>query len=193
MAYSQSGQQGLYQAFPGGTGISAEIPELPPSTVKNAYYLMLVGAALSIISAIVDFGSRSARMAAERQAGAGRLTLAQVNAGVDLGYAIIIAIGLFTAGLWTWMAFANKAGKPWAGVTSTVLFGLYTVSELFTLSEFTPSKPATAVSVSGWVVGLAAVILIWNKASSAYYKPRVNQLMGNFPGRGQFPGKYSQQ
>jgi uncharacterized membrane protein len=179
MAYLESGQQGLYQDFPRGTRTSADIPGPPPSTVKNAYCLMLVGAALSVVSAIVDLGSQSARTAAEKRAELGQMTPGQVNAAVGLEYGLVIAVGLFAAGLWIWVAFANKAGRHWTAVAGTVLFGLYTLSELFALTRAASSAPATALSASGWLVGLATVILIWNKASTAYYKA---QPESRYPG-----------
>jgi len=37
-----------------------------------------------------------------------------------------IAGAVALAGLWLWMAWKNKQGRPWARVVSTVFFGVFT-------------------------------------------------------------------
>ena len=72
-------------------------------------------------------------------------------------------------GLWIWLAQRCKAGKNWARVTGTVLFGIDT---LFQLISFTRSA-ALAGRIPGlivWLVGLGAVILLWQRPSSDYFK-----------------------
>jgi len=92
------------------------------------------------------------------------------------------AVGaLIGLGLWLWMARANKEGKSWARVTSTVFFGidclavlLLLVAILVTLHSVSPSVK-TILLLSGlasiviWAVGLATIILLWRRESSEYY------------------------
>jgi len=187
MSYPQPGQQGPYQAFPGGpAGMPAGVPKPPlPSTVKNAYYLMLAGAVLSVIGLVVGLGSKSAMRTAVVKASP-TLTTTQVNTAVNLAFGVIVVLGLVGAGLWVWMAFANKAGKNWARITGTVFFGLYTLSMLSTLAQHASTGATVGLSVVSWLVALAATILIWNKASTAYYKPQAQ-----YPGV--YPSGYPQQ
>lgn len=69
--------------------------------------------------------------------------------------------------LWLWMAWKCAAGRSWARILSTVLFGLATVATL-TLG------PAGAWGLFGsilsWVIGLGAVILLWQRSSSSYFR-----------------------
>ena len=190
MSYPQPGQQGPYQAFPGGpAGMPAGVPKPPlPSTVKNAYYLMLAGAVLSVVSLVVGLGSKAQMRTAVENASP-TLTPDQVNTAVNAGYAVAIVVGLIGAGLWVWMAFANKAGKNWARITGTVFFGLATVSLLASLAEHSTTAAAKGLGALGWLIGLAVIILIWNKASTAYYKPQPQY--GQYPPQ-QYPGGFQQ-
>jgi hypothetical protein len=84
--------------------------------------------------------------------------------------------GLAVIALWLWMARATGQGRNWARILSTVLFGLATLQlrgvfggpvnhlgiGLIVLGLIVP--------VLGWLVGLAAVWLLWRPASSAFFK-----------------------
>jgi hypothetical protein len=74
------------------------------------------------------------------------------------------------------MARANGRGRNWARILSTVLFGLATV-DLPTVFgspihfEVGVTEPGL-VFVLTWLVGLAAVWLLWRPASTAFFKPQ---------------------
>jgi hypothetical protein len=84
--------------------------------------------------------------------------------------AVVVAIvfGLIGVGLWLWMAWANKAGKNWARITATVFFGLDTLSVLAGLRQAEPAL-SRVFSLLVWLAGLGAVVLLWQKVSSAYF------------------------
>ncbi len=69
------------------------------------------------------------------------------------------------------MAKANSQGRNWARIMSSVLFGLATLDMLGVLRE-----PKTLLGlvfpVLTWLIGLGAVILLWRKDSTAFFKPR---------------------
>jgi hypothetical protein len=79
------------------------------------------------------------------------------------------------------MARANGQGRNWARILSTVLFGLATLQ---LTGDFTqPVSHAgigatvlyyggTVLFVAAWLVGAAAVWLLWRPASSAFFKPQ---------------------
>jgi hypothetical protein len=76
--------------------------------------------------------------------------------------------GLVGAGLWVFVARACHSGKGWARITGTVLFGIATVQGLSSLVA-----PEAAL-VKGfwlvvWLVGLGAVVLLWQGSSSAFF------------------------
>jgi hypothetical protein len=76
------------------------------------------------------------------------------------------------------MARANRQGRNWARILSTVLSGLATL-EL--ISDLPQSVISFGFGLTGlglifwvptWLVGLAAVWLLWRPASSAFFKPQ---------------------
>jgi hypothetical protein len=86
--------------------------------------------------------------------------------------------------LWLWMASANRAGRRWARITSTVFFGidclfmlllLAVLRTLLHLAEDLGGSVPTIVMVAvlaglcSWVLNLATIVLLWRKESSAYY------------------------
>jgi hypothetical protein len=152
----------MYQPYPTGGAEPEPVQPTPPPSIQNAVRLMYVGAAVSAISLIVTLttiGSlRTAIHKANPALSASKLHSAETAAVV---LAIII-------GLWIWMARANQAGKNWARITATVFFGLDTLSLLAALRQAEPALSRT-ISLLTWLVGLGAVILLWQKISSAYF------------------------
>ncbi|HEV2635466.1 MAG TPA: hypothetical protein VGX23_09995 [Actinocrinis sp.] len=186
MSYPEPGQPGAYQAYPGGPGpLPGPGPKPPlPSTVRNAFYLMIAGAVLSVLSLITGLGSKSAMRTAVQNASP-NLTADQVNTAVNFGYALIFLVGLIGAGLWVWMAYMNKAGRNWARITGTVFFGIDTLTVFLGMGQHTATGSSIGFGVVVWLIGLATVILIWNKSSSEYYKPPMQ--FGAAPYGGGYP------
>ncbi|HEU5158465.1 MAG TPA: hypothetical protein VFU43_15830 [Streptosporangiaceae bacterium] len=176
-------QPGPYPQYPGGGGMPAEQPKPPPpDTVQNAFYLMLAGAglqALGIISALAQIGAirDTIRERVEEQSDGSTL---DVDRLVNISIVSIIVVGLLGVALWLWMAYANRAGKNWARITATVFFGISTMSLLSNLAvQSTDSTVAVGSSgtafgmvlnVLMWLVGLAAIILLWHRRSGPYFK-----------------------
>jgi hypothetical protein len=120
-----------------------------------------------------------------------RLTAAQVNQVNALFITLTIVLDLVPVALWLWMARASGQGRNWARGLSTALFGLATLELthaiggpgiVFGATVFSPNLP-----VLTWLVGLAAVWLLWLPASSAFFKPqgfvRVQPARPRLPGR----------
>jgi hypothetical protein len=78
-----------------------------------------------------------------------------------------IIVGLLESGLWLWMAWKTRAGRNWARITSTVFFGLFSVPFVLGLFKL-PAVPSGVVIVE-WAVGLAALILLWQRESSQFF------------------------
>ncbi|HEY9242626.1 MAG TPA: hypothetical protein VIP48_11620 [Streptosporangiaceae bacterium] len=157
-----------YQPYP--TGGAAE-PEpqraAPPTPVLQAVKLMYAGAIVSAISLIITLltiGSlKTAIHNADPSLSASKLHSAEVAA-----VAVAVIFGLIGIGLWLWMAYANKAGKNWARITATVFFGLDTLS---VLTSFRQAEPILTrlISILIWLIGLGAIILLYQRESSAYF------------------------
>lgn len=195
MAYPQPGQFPAYPQYPGQGPMPAKPPV--PQPLQTAFYLMLAGAALQVVGMIVT--------AAE---------LAKIRGlirGQNLGFtdteirtratAILIGTvigGLIRVGLWIWMAFANRDGKGWARITSTVFFGISTLGVVVALAISGVSVANTArisgldtiLSVLTWLVGLGAVILLWNRQTGMYFEQRKYGGPGGPGGFGGYPAPY---
>jgi hypothetical protein len=89
----------------------------------------------------------------------------QVHAAL-LSFAVIWAL---TAGIWVIMARTNLAGREWARIAATVLCLIDTVS-FFVFVGQPSSLLNKLILVPMWAVGLVAVVLLWQKASSAHFR-----------------------
>ena len=139
-------------------------PSVPRSarTVRAAVRLMYAGAAaatLSLMIAIISLAYIGRSAATLRVAGRSQPLAVAITVGI-LGGVVMIA-------LWLWMARANGQGRNWARIMSTVLFGLATL-HLFGNRGVVQASFA----MLAWLVGLAAVWLLWRPTSNAFFKPQ---------------------
>ena len=160
----------MYQPYPSsGKPVEPERPAAPPS-VLNAVKLMYVGAAVSTVSLVISLVSIGGTKDAIRKARPS-LTAAQVNQLNTFIIALAVVSGVIGVALWLWMARANSQGRNWARIVSSVLFGLATLDVFGVLSQ-----PKTVIGlvfpVLIWLVGLGAVILLWRRDSTEFFKPR---------------------
>ncbi|GGK45724.1 hypothetical protein [Nocardia camponoti] len=145
----------------------------PPSTVRNAFKLMLAGAGVTLLSGIqfadIDTIRRNYQIH----------DMPVSPDAVDAINYVLLAFSLVTlvvyAGLWTWMAFANRAGHNWARITATVFYGIYVCSTLFTavsaaVLETDLLQPITLIfSVAELLIGTAAMVLLWHRDSRSFF------------------------
>ena len=69
------------------------------------------------------------------------------------------------------MAQSCRAGKGWARVVSTVFFGIDTLSVLAGLVGSTGGGGLTRIyAVLVWVIGLVAIIFLWQRSSSEFFR-----------------------
>ena len=167
----------MYQPFPGG----AEPPESTtptaavPSSVTRAVRVMYVGAAASLIGIIVDlttYGSLQNALATRRAKNGNPLTHTQVVNLAHVEVAALVLVGLIAAGLWIWLARSCGAGKSWARTVSTVLFAISTISAFISIGGGALAA-GDATRIYGfvvWIIGLVAIIALWQRASSDYFK-----------------------
>jgi hypothetical protein len=138
-----------------------------PAPVRTAVKLMYAGAAVSTVPLIMALATPIAGdMNAYHLTVLGQhLTAAQISQWRPLIITVVALVGLAVPALWLWMARANGQGRNWARILSTVLFGLATL-------HLAGNKGVVqvVVAVLSWLVGLAAVWLLWRPASSAFFK-----------------------
>jgi len=160
----------MYQQYPvADTPQQPQRPEQPPS-VRNAVRLMYAGAALEVIAAIVSVLTRGSLKSAILK-NHPTYTAAQVHTAEIARAAILIIGALIAIGLWIWMAQANGRGLAWARVLSAVFFGISTLSLLLALVA-ARTVGTLIIGVIIWLVGLAAIILLFSKESGPFFSPR---------------------
>jgi hypothetical protein len=153
-------------------------PSVPRSayTVRAAVRLMYAGAAVSTVNLIILLAvvvDIKAYHAVPRH----RLTAAQVSHLNTSATTAAIVSGLVPIAVWLWMARANGRGRDWARGLSTVLFGVATLdlTGVFRTPvikvNFVPMNFGPTIPVLTWLVGLAAVWLLWRPASTAFFRP----------------------
>jgi hypothetical protein len=154
-------------------------PSVPRSarTVQAAVRLMYAGAALSAVGLI----SGLALIIVDIQvAVSGQFLGRSLAAQKPFVITVSIAFGLVLVSLWLWMARANGQGRNWARILSTALFVLATLQlrGAFTQPVSHARFGVTVLYYGGvvpfvaaWLVGAAAVWLLWRPASTTFFKP----------------------
>jgi hypothetical protein len=148
---------------PGGTR--------PPRTVLGAVKLMYLGAALELTALItIVVTTRSVRAAlTQRYPG---FTAAQWHGVVDMLVAREAAVAVAIA-VWLFLAWANGRGHDWARVGFLSYFALATVAMIAAVAQNAAvyARADLIVGAAIWLVGLAVMVLIFNKESGPYYQP----------------------
>ena len=157
-----------YQQYPSG----AQLPELDrpavPPQVTNAVRAMYAGAAVTIVGVVIEIltvGATKSAIATRSR----HLTASQLNASQHVLIIGFVVGGLIAVAAWIFIARACQRGNAWARITGTVLFGLCTVDAIGSAV----SPVAVAVRVWWpviWLAGLTAVIFLWQRASTAFFK-----------------------
>jgi hypothetical protein len=171
-------------------------PKRPPAprSLKIAVALMYAGLAGSVINMII-WAAGSGVIRREAVIADPAVAPGQVNGLVGAYAAVAVIIGLISAGLWVWMALANRYGQSWARIASTVLFGVYTLTAFGSFARPTITMPnGSTFDVPGpiagqlttwiiWLAGLAAIIAVWQRQSSAYYSAVKRHDPGDLAGQ----------
>ena len=163
--------------------ISAAAPKGPlPQSVRRAVLYMRIGGALTLANGVLVVALTVQGVSSQIADTSGATSADPAyRSGFVAGYvAGFVLWYLAAAGLWLWMAQANKAGRRWARVTGTVFFGVYCLLALINMAVdgFASGGAAgrlmlvalvcTAVT---WAFGLFAVILLWSRKSAAHFAP----------------------
>jgi hypothetical protein len=150
-------------------------PAEPPASMATAVRLMYAGAGTAVVLGITAaLTTHSPR----RVVHIGNPASGGYKAGEIIGGVIV---GLVAGGLWLWMAWANKRARSWARILSTVFFGVLTLYVAGSLASTLPTALKIVV-IAEWVAGIAAVVFLWQRQSTRYYKA-VNQPGGYTPVR----------
>jgi serine/threonine protein kinase len=150
---------------PNGTRSRAAAAPLPASMV-TAVRLMYAGAAYALVWAIGTIAVAASIVKHHPVVNDHRLAGA-VTVAVLLGAAEIA--------LWLGVARACRRGSSRARVAGTVLFALHTVGVLGVLASSQEGLgPAKALTLIGWLIGLGAVVALWQRPSSTFFTARAS-------------------
>jgi len=158
----------MYQPYP----TSSQLPQLDqqviPPQVKHAITAMYVGAAATVAGIVIEILTVNATKTAIQNRSP-HLSASQLNSTQHALIIGSIVSGLIAVAAWLVVARACKNGSNWARITGTVLFVLATVDTI-----------GSAISpVAGlvkawwpviWLAGLVAVILLWQRPSTDFFK-----------------------
>ena len=159
----------MYQSYPGGAQSPEQSPATVPQSVLRAVKVMYVGLAASLIGIVIDMTTLSSTRSAILKRNPG-YTATQLNNAEHLQIGLFIAGGLIGAALWLWMAQSCRAGKGWARVVSTVFFGIDTLSVLVGAAAVQGGGLSRIYGFVVWAIGLVAIILLWQRSSSDYFR-----------------------
>jgi hypothetical protein len=168
------------QPYPGGGGIAGrrtsgdqDLP-MPPS-LRRAVRLMWAGAGLALLGTIVTlvlsgriktevFNAARKNDAIARRSGRTGYTIPQLHTVASVTFAALVAAGIISILLWVWMAWANNRGSGWARIIASVLFALITVEVVLARSR---SSVSFLFILLEWVIGLVAIVLLWQRDTTA--------------------------
>ena len=157
----------MYQPYPSAGQAPEPARPAPPPSMVMAVRLMYAGAVVSGLSLIIGLATVGSLRSALHKSDPS-LTPSQLHNLQTVVIVGSVAIGLISIGLWVWMALMNKAGKSWARIVGTVLFGLDTLFLLLGLAR-AGAAAGTLASIITWLIGLGAVIYLWRKDASEYF------------------------
>jgi len=143
-----------------------------PRTVFAAVWLMIAGAAAELgvmVTLLATHSGIKADLIARYPAYAHAIGHA-VNVQVTLD----VVVGPIVIAVWLWLAWMSSRGKQRGRVAFAVFFGVTSLSVLYSLSQgsLVYAPAAMSVGLGIWAIAAAAIMLIFNKASSPYFQRR---------------------
>lgn len=137
-----------------------------PTAMRRAVSLMYAGAAVLAVTAFASALTHELTSHAIN-------STSSHTASWNVGYVIGGFVGGIVIGSpWLWMAWKTGAGRNWARVLSTVFFGIMCLCFLAGIVSLMTPGHSVAISILiliEWGIGLAALILLWQHESSAFF------------------------
>ena len=130
---------------------------------------MLAGAAVTAIWQIYWIAVTAAHKASLTNANGKPVTNSQMVA-IVLG---TVVFAILISAIWVLVARLNQAGKNWARIAAAVLFLLWTFETYRSIPLVTRGGywiVNIVIMLAIWLIGLAAVYLLWRPDSTAFFK-----------------------
>jgi hypothetical protein len=151
---------------------AAQKPELDrphlPASLLRAVQVMYAGAILAPIHAVIYvITADTLKRAIEAKHPYWSASLVSTTTGIAvIGGAVVVLLAAF---LYVWIARSCRSGKNWARVTGTVLFAFSVLLTAYNLGPGVETTLNLIFNFAGVLIGLTAVVLLWQRASSTYF------------------------
>lgn len=146
-----------------------------PTPVHRAVLLMLVGAGLSALNALVALTLRDRIRAGIEDHGRkfprDRLSPVEMDQAATTTMAVLVISGVVATLVWLAMAWLNRRGRWWARIGATVLTLFCVLQTWSFLTRGHPTALAAVLSLLVLGVGLAAAALLWHPDSAEHFTP----------------------
>jgi hypothetical protein len=159
----------MYQRFPGANDAVEPSVTSAPQSIVRAVRVMYAGAVVSLIGIIISLTQLSS-IKNSIETHNKTMTQAQLNNAYHAEIVLLVVSGVIGAALWFWMARTCGAGKSWARIVSTVLFAIETVNVIANFSRLSGGGVSRFYGIVVWLIGLAAIVLLWQRQSSDYFR-----------------------
>jgi Trk-type K+ transport system membrane component len=148
---------------------------IPPTPVRVAFWLFLAAAALQLVAlglglAFIASPAYSAEIA--RQLEGQDVPAGVVQSARNITIGVLIAIAVVAIGVYLLVAFHSRRGRNWARLTAAVFAAL----SLLSLAGF--NAGSTSITYLQIALGIAAVVALYLRPSSAYFRARRNSVLG---------------
>jgi FtsH-binding integral membrane protein len=144
--------------------VGVQYPAPLPASMVTAIRLMYAGAAYALVWAIGTIAVAASIVK--------HYPVVSASGDHRLTGAVTLAVLACAAeiALWLGIARACRRGSRGARVAGTVLFALHTVGLLGVVaSSHAGLGPAKVLTLIGWLIGLGAVLALWQRPSSAFF------------------------
>jgi hypothetical protein len=144
----------------------------PPQSVQAAVKFIYAGAVIQAVAVIIQiavvhshFPSILASLSSTP------LTPSQQHTAEVVVFGFFVVSGIIVVSVWLWMASKNNAGRRWARILSTVFFALLSLLMLGAFAQQV-TLDSNMPTVAEWLVGLVAIVLLWQRESSEFFSAR---------------------
>lgn len=160
----------MHQPYP-SPPVAAREPsrQVASPSVAAAVRLMYAGAAVSVLRLIAGLASLPGTFTAIRHDYPG-LAAGQLGVAAAITVSLTLVVFLVSAGLWVWMASANRGGHGWARTVATVLFGVSTLAVLVSLTQPGGGAWNLLGGILTWLIGLGVTLLLWRPDASSFFR-----------------------
>jgi hypothetical protein len=157
----------MVESYSQATRLTGTPQPTAPAAVLNAVRIMYLGAAFSVVHAVIYLVTENATKTAIRDKNP-TMSASTLNSVTHAGVIIGAAAGIIGALLFLWIARSCKNGKNWARVTGTVFFFIGILGAVYDVA--TAEATITAImNFIGLAIGLVTVVLLWQPSSGRYF------------------------